>query len=277
MKALIEPDGTMVLRLSPVDDALAYAQFQKHLREHMPLRYAYNPNEPRDEDGKWTKGPKVKIDPKKVEARPYHSMTSFPGFADTEAKRKLLEQLAPKQLQAWREAATARVSMGPSERLEHRKVLDQAFKELKAALGEPKKWNAVEPVAAAKKKVRALKPSAEAVKSVRASVTKGGRQTADQLAGDTAIKIKEVEEQWVEMAQTEAERVRKNGYHGKHGGGRDMPDMEGQLRELMGKASPHKLAKALGLNERYKNVEAARTAIVQRVVQRVGSILRSVI
>ena len=39
MKARIEPDGTMVLRLSPVDDALAYAQFQKHLREHAPLRY----------------------------------------------------------------------------------------------------------------------------------------------------------------------------------------------------------------------------------------------
>lgn len=286
MQAKIENDGTVLLRISPEEDPEMHAQYAQQIRGVEVLRYAgFDPSEPRDDDGKWT-SPKVSISPKAVAKRPYPSMTSFPHYADTEEKRRRMEEVAPKELETWRKAVTARVSMGPSERLDFRKELDKTFADLKAAFtaAEGKKWNeptAEKVVAAAKKKITKT-VSPKVAKAVKAGATKDGRTKADRLASEVAEKLREVEEQWVTAAKKEANRLDKAprdswGRPTKKSSGGVPLDMEEQIRKMMGAASPHKLAKAMGIVERQKNVEQARNAIIQRIKNRVGSILRSVI
>jgi hypothetical protein len=182
MQAKLQSDGKLLLLLDPEIDKDLHAQvIERYARKKWVEKDHPRAEKPPEHAGEFIeKEPNIKADPKEVEKHPYHNMESYPTFADTPEKRKILDS-HPEVLKKWRELAMARVNMSTGERQKFNKILDPAFRALKEAYEQSApKWNVVtkrkkqdtpeiEVSRVAKKKIAAVKVK---IKEKKVSVAK---------------------------------------------------------------------------------------------------------
>jgi len=108
--------------------------------------------------------------------------------------------------------------------------------------------------------------------SVKSKVTSKSVEKAEAQAKDTATKINDLKDKFISEAKSSGGR----GVSGRGKGvTQDYKEMDRQVDELIGKQSPHRVAKAMGLSQKFKNAAAARDKIYERVSGSVGAFMRA--
>lgn len=136
---------------------------------------------------------------------------------------------------------------------------------------------AKEGLAKAQAVLKAAKADMAEIKAEIKGKVVNGETKSQVQAKAVAQQLKVKEHEYVAQARRVAASIKYGGDGTRidKGNRLKMPDMEAELRGVIGKASPHQVAKAMGNGVRYKSKEAATKAIIGGIRDRAGAIIRA--